>query len=108
MKNSVQPGNTLDVVAPNDVTSGLGVRIGSIFGVAFASKLSGEVVAIGVEGVYDVAKLSTDAMNVGDKVNWNNTTKQLQLAAGDLDGVGTVVEAAPNPSASVKVKLTPL
>jgi len=57
MKNFVQPGDNLDVVAPATVSSGDGVLVGSIFGVAFEDKASGETVALGVEGVYELPKL---------------------------------------------------
>jgi len=106
MKNFVQPGNVIEVAAPTALSSGDGFIVGSLFLVAQGDALIGTQLNGGVEGVYDVAKLSTDAMSVGDKVNWDDTAKELKLAAGDLDGVATVVEAAIASTTSVKVKLT--
>lgn len=107
MKNFVQPGNSLDLAAPNDVSSGDGAIVGSIFGIASNDALSGETLSFGVEGVYEIAKLSTDVVAAGDKLNWNDTNKELQLATSDLDNVATAVEAAGNGVAVVKAKLTP-
>ena len=108
MKNFVQPGNIIDVLAPADVLSGEGVRIGSLFGIAITNALSGEKLSITVEGVVETAKLTSDVMTVGAKVNWNNSNAEVQLATSTLDGVGTIVEDAGNGATVVKIKLTPL
>lgn len=108
MKNFKQPGNTVTVPAPADVSSGDGVQIGSLFGVAVHDALSGEDVTLQIEGVVELPKLSTDANAVGEKLNWNNTNKELQEATSDLDGVGTCVEAAVATTTVTKVKLTPV
>lgn len=108
MKNFVQPGNQIEVSAPVDVLSGVGVQIGSLFGIASIDALTGVKVNLGVEGVYEVAKLLADVDAVGDKLNWDNTAKHLKKAAGDLASVATVVEAADATKAVVKVKLTPV
>lgn len=109
MKNFIQPGDTLDLIAPSGgVVSGLGFIIGQIFAVAVATKAATETVAGLVEGVVDHPKLLANVMAVGVKVNFNDATKELQLATTTLDAVATVVEAAGNSDATVKVKLTPL
>lgn len=108
MKNFLQPGDSVDVDAPNDVTSGEGVVIGSLFGVATATKLSGERVALGVKGVYSLPKLSANVMAVGIKVNFNNANKELQIATSTLDNVATVLKAAGNGVTEVEVRLTPV
>lgn len=106
MKNYVQPGKVLDLTAPAAIISGQALVIGSLFVVAQADAASGEKFAGLAEGVVTIPKLATDVMAEGAKVNWNTTTKQLQLATSDLDGVGSVVEAAGNGTAEVKIKLT--
>jgi len=106
MKNFIQPGDVIEVTAPTALSSGDGFIVGSLFLVAQGDAGSGDQLNGGVEGVYEVAKLSTDAMSVGDKVNWDDTAKELKLAAGDLDGVATVVSAAIASTTVVKVKLT--
>ena len=110
MKNYIQPGNSIDiVVGVTGIVSGQGyIAGGSLFGYAVASGLQGDLVAIQVEGVVEAAKLASDNLTLGQKVNFNDATGELQAAAGTLDGVATVVEAADNTKSTVKVKLTPL
>jgi len=108
MKNFLQPGISIDVAAPADVASGKGVRLLNLFGIASTTVKAGEQVAIGTEGVYEVDKLVTDVMSVGQKLNWDNGNAELKLAGGDLDKVATVVEAAGNGATTVKAKLTPV
>ena len=105
MKNFIQPGKMIDVAAPADVLSGAGVMIGGLFGVAANDALSGEIVPIGTEGVYELPCLTTDNMAVGEVVNWNNSTKELQEATSTLDGVAIVVEDSAATVLVVKVKL---
>ncbi len=109
MKNFVQKGDVLDLSIPDGRLSGQGVLVGSIYGIAAESNESGSAAirAVAVEGVVEVAKLAADNMSVGDKVNWNDSNLEVQLATSDLDNVGTVVEAAAASSTVVKIKLTP-
>ena len=46
-------------------------------------------------------------MVVGAVVNFDDTTKEVKLASGDLDGVGVVTEAAGAATTEVRIKLTP-
>jgi len=108
MKKFLQQGDSIDVDAPANVVSGEGVQINSLFGVAIATKLSGEKVALQVEGVVELPKLSANVMALGNKVNWNDSNKELQLATSDLDNVATVTKAAGNGVTEVQVKLTPV
>lgn len=108
MKNFINSGDTLDVAAPADVLSGAGVMIVALFGVATANKLSGQTVAIKTKGVFELPKLTANTWAVGDKVNWNNTNKEFQLATTTLDNAATVVEAATSSDSVGKVKLTPV
>lgn len=108
MKNDVQRGDNIDVVLTATKLSGQGNLTGAnLFGIMFANGVSGETRAVGIEGVYSVAKLTTDVMVVGAKVNWNNANTEVQLATSTLDGVGTVIEDAGNGILEVKIKLTP-
>jgi predicted RecA/RadA family phage recombinase len=110
MKNYVQKGDILDLIAPSGgVVSGVGYLIGtSILAFAQASAAVGETFAGLTEGVINADKLTTDVMAVGAKVNWDDTAKEFKNASGDLDGAATVVEAAGNGDTTVKVKLSPV
>ena len=54
MKNYIQDGETVTMTAPYTVTSGEGVIVGSIFGVAQTDAASGAAVSLVTEGVFDL------------------------------------------------------
>ena len=109
MKNFLQPGNSLDLIAPTGgVVSGEPVLIGSILAVPVATKAQTEVFAGQVEGVFELAKLTADVWTAGAKVNWNDTNDEFQLATSDLDDAATVTEAADGTKSVGKVRLTPV
>jgi predicted RecA/RadA family phage recombinase len=56
MINFVKSGDNLTLVAPYDVLSGGGFKVGNLFGVAANDALSGTNVECEVDGVYDFAK----------------------------------------------------
>lgn len=95
MKNYVQPGNTITLTAPYAVTSGDGLLVGAIFGVAAGTAASGDPVETAVVGVYDLKKVASQAWAVGDKIYWDNTAKQTTktLTSNTLIGVATDVVA---------------
>jgi predicted RecA/RadA family phage recombinase len=91
MKNYVQPGNTITLTAPYAVTSGDGLLVGAIFGVAAGTAILGDPVETAVEGVYDLKKVASQAWAAGDKIYWDNTAKQTTktLTSNTLIGVAT-------------------
>ena len=76
MKNYIQPGHTITLTAPAAVTSGGGVLVGAIFGIAAHDAASGEPVETLTVGVFDINKVGSQAWAVGDKVYWDNTNKR--------------------------------
>ena len=91
MKNYVQPGNTITLTARYAVTSGDGLLVGSIFGVAAGTAALGEPVEAALVGVYDLKKVASQAWVAGDKIYWDNTAKQTTktLTSNTLFGVAT-------------------
>jgi predicted RecA/RadA family phage recombinase len=91
MKNYVQPGNIITLIAPYAVTSGDGLLVGSIFGVASGTAILGDSVETAVEGVYDLKKVASQAWAAGDRIYWDNTARQTTktLTANTLIGVAT-------------------
>lgn len=105
MKNYVQDGENLDLVAPYDVAAGAGFLVGAIFAVAVDAALSGAVVVGCTEGVFTLAKTSAQAWTQGQKIYWDDTNKRC-----DSDGtvgilIGAATAAAANPSATGNVLL---
>lgn len=108
MKNFVQKGEFVTITAPaGGTTSGVGVLIGDLFGIATNTVGAGESTEVLTEGVVEIAKTSALAIGVGDVLYWDNTNKVVNKTAASQKSVGIAVEAAANPSSTVAVKLTP-
>jgi predicted RecA/RadA family phage recombinase len=105
MKNYIQPGHILTLVAPYIVASGAGALVDGVFGVAtvdLAAAASGE---FQVCGVFDLAKTSAQAWTLGQKIYWDNTNKRCDSNATLGPEIGVATEVAANPSATGKVRL---
>ena len=93
MKNYVQPGATITLAAPYAVTSGDGLLVGSIFGVAAGDAASGATVEAALTGVFDLTKIGSQAWTLGAKVYWDDTNKRCTTVATDNTLIGVAVEA---------------
>ena len=93
MRNYIQPGNTITLTAPYAVTSGGGLLVGAIFGVATADATQGKEVEAGLVGVFDLTKTATQAWGVGDKVHWDDTNKVATKTATGNTLIGVAVAA---------------
>jgi len=94
MKNFLQAGSILSLIAPYALVSGDGLLVGSIFGVATNAAASGAPVEAYVDdGVVALTCLSTDTGGVGTKVYWDNTNKRLTTTVGSNSLVGVLVVA---------------
>lgn len=93
MKNYVQPGNTLTLTAPYAVTSGDGLLVGSIFGIASGDAALGEPVEAALKGVFDLTKVGSQAWTVGAKVYWDDTNKRTTSVATSNTLIGVATEA---------------
>lgn len=106
MKNFVQAGVILTLAAPSGgVTSGTGVKIGSIIGIPAKTVAEGVDVAIKTDGVFEHAKTSAQAWTVGATVYWDDTNKVFTTTSSGNTKAGVAVAAAANPSATGFVKL---
>ena len=103
-KNFIQPGNTLTLTAPSDVSSGDGVLVGTIFGVAAGAAVSGAELEAVVEGVFEMTK-ATGAITQGAKVYWDNTNKNVTTTATANTLIGAATVAAASGDATVPVRL---
>jgi predicted RecA/RadA family phage recombinase len=93
MKNYVQPGATLTLISPYAVTSGNGLLVGSIFGVAAGDAASGATIEAALTGVFDLTKIGSQAWTAGAKVYWDDTNKRCTTVATDNTLIGVAVEA---------------
>jgi len=104
----VQDGDVLTLSPAADVASGVGYLFGTLFGVATGAVLSGQPGQFITEGVVTIGKTSALAIAVGDRVFWDPVGKVVNKTTIAQQCVGVAVEAAVNPSATVKIKLGPL
>jgi len=105
MKNFVQKGETITLVAPYTVVSGAGALVGSIFGVASGDVASGASGEFMVKGVFDLACLSTDTPAQGAKVYWDDTNKRCTTTSTGNSLIGVATEAKANGATTVRVRL---
>lgn len=108
MLNYVQDGRTLDLDPGATVPAGTGCLFGAaLFGVAAVDGANGVVSSFVVRGVVSIAKTSALAIAVGDRLFWDATNKVVNKTTTAQQQVGVAVEAAANPSATVKMLLMP-
>lgn len=105
MKNYQQKGDIVTLIAPAALASGVGVLVGSIFGITQNAAASGAEVEALRQGVFTHAKNSAEAWTVGDKVYWDNTAKVFTTTVGTNTLVGAAYAVAANPSATGTVLL---
>ncbi|MBF0116451.1 MAG: DUF2190 family protein [Magnetococcales bacterium] len=104
MKNFVQPGDTVTVVAPVAVNSGDGVLVGALFGVALSTTAIGANVEMLTEGVVDLPKAAV-AITQGAKVYWDNTAKNVTTTSAGNTLIGCAIVAAAVGDGTVRVRL---
>lgn len=105
MKNFVQPGHMITVTAPGAITSGDGLLIGTLFGVAATDAASGDAVEIATTGVFDLPKeATTDTFDVGAAVEWDAGNARI-TALSSGPAIGKVVQAAGATAATARVRL---
>lgn len=108
MKTFVQRGDVLDLDAGATVASGTGHLFGAaLFGVAAVDAVSGTASAFQVRGVVTIAKTSALAISVGDRLFWDATNSVVNKTSTAQQQVGIAIEAAANPSATVKMLMMP-
>ena len=93
MKNYVQPGNTITLTAPYAVTSGDGLLVGSIFGIASGDAALSDPVETVLTGVFDLTKVGSQAWTAGAKVYWDDTNKRTTSVATSNTLIGVATEA---------------
>lgn len=111
MRNFVQPGDMLDLIAPSGgVTAGVGVLIGDLFVVASTTAAAGAEFVGARSGVFDLAAAthaSTQAIAVGGPVFWDDTAKTVTATGGGNRLIGVAIAAKVSTAAVCRVLLTP-
>ena len=107
MRNYVQPGDSLALAVPyaGGVTSGQGVLVGALFGVAAVDGVQNAVIEAQTQGVFDLAKEPALAITAGARLFWDNTNRRLTTAATGSLCVGLATQAVLAADATVRVVL---
>lgn len=104
----VQEGDVLTLDPGATVAAGTGKLFGAaLFGVAAVDAVSGTASAFVVRGVVTIAKTSALAIAVGDRVFWDAGNAVVNKTTTAQQQVGIAVEAASNPTSTVKILLMP-
>jgi len=107
MKNFVQPGKVLNVTLSGTVAAGDVVEAADLIGVAESGGVSGDVIAVALEGVCEVAKVAGTAFNQGDVLYWDADPGNLTKTATGNKPIGYAFEAALSAATVAKVLLAP-
>lgn len=108
--NFLNQGDTIDIVAAANLTSGTPIAVGALAGVPLSTVLSGQPCAVRVEGVFQVPKVAGTAFTVGQRVNFRPSAGAFTVAtaaAGDLLGAAVAVAAAASGDTTCQVRLSP-
>lgn len=107
MRNYVQPGDSITFTAAAAASSGDGVLVNNLFGIASGDAAIGESLVLTTKGVFAMPKVATDVMAVGTVVYWDNSASLVTTDddTGSNPRIGLAVTVAANPSGSVNVRL---
>jgi predicted RecA/RadA family phage recombinase len=103
--NYLEEGEAVELAAPYDRLSGEGALVGSLFGVAVTTVVSGSRAAFVTTGVWFLKKLSTEVWTLGAKIYWDNAARQCTTVSAGNTLIGAAVDVTVNPSALGKVRL---
>lgn len=107
MRNFVQPGEVVTVVAPYAVNSGQGVKVGQLFGVGAFSASSAANVEVRTLGVFDLDKINaaSNSIAAGANVHWDDTNLKATVSATSNLRIGVALAACANTDTTVRVRL---
>ncbi|MBM3929590.1 MAG: DUF2190 family protein [Sphingomonadales bacterium] len=108
MRNFVQPGHTLDYIAPaGGVVSGNPILIGTVLVIPAATAKEGELFAGTIEGVIALPCATGTAWTPHVALHWDDTNKRVTTTATNNQKIGMAAAAKAAPAASGNVKLLP-
>lgn len=106
MKNYIQPGEIISVLAGADYVSGQSIVVGDLVGICIDDIATGAVGLARIAGVVQVSKVSAQQWDAGQKVYWDESLGLFTTVSdSDATFAGVAVEAAANPSSTGKIKL---
>lgn len=106
MKNYIQPGEIVTVIAPADVVSGQALKVSNLFGVCTTDAKSGAEVEVQVVGVFEIPKTLAQAWAAAwTAIYWDDSTKRLTTTVGSNLKVGVNMKSQGANDAVARVRL---
>lgn len=107
MINRIQKGKILQVTngTGSTVTAGSGILVGTKVGVATVDIANSATGSVAMDGVFNVTKLSTDAVTQGAALYWDNTNKRLTTTSSGNTYAGYAAAASGSGTANVNIAL---
>ena len=105
MKNYIQKGDVITIVAAAAIDSGDAVLVGSKVGVAVTDAEIGDSVAVALEGVFSLPKKAADTIDQGQIVYWDADPGEITETSTDNTVAGVAWAAAGAATTSVQVRL---
>jgi predicted RecA/RadA family phage recombinase len=105
MKNFVQRGDTLPLIAPYPVKAGDVVIVGAFAGIAATDAALGEEVECDLVGVFHIAKKTGEAFGQGAPVYWDGTAKRITTTAEGNTRFGAAATATQAAATVARVRL---
>lgn len=106
MQNKVEEsGDIIEVVAPANVSSGGGVLVGALFGIAITDAASGETVAVQRRGVFTMEKTGSAVFTQGERVYFDPTSGRAAKSGAGNVSIGVAAAAAGNGPTVIDVAL---
>jgi predicted RecA/RadA family phage recombinase len=102
----IHEGAVVDYVPGADVPAGSVVVQGDLVGITKRDVKAGELGGLAVEGVFDIAKASADAITAGTKVYWKADDETVVTTASGNKLVGKAVATAGAGTTTVRVLLS--
>lgn len=113
MSQKIQEGHVIDFTLTSTVTKGDAIAVGNCVGVALDSGVSGEVIAVALEGVFDLPKVDAAVIALHEQVALDVSAGEIDdasmtPASGDVTLCGIAMEAlGATTGARIKVRLRP-
>ncbi len=104
----VQDGRFIDYTLSGTIAKGDIIISGVRAFVANQAGVSGDVISLDTEGVYDITKKAGDTPGVGALVYWDDTNNEATTTASTHKLLGHATVAALSGDATVRVKLQPM
>jgi len=101
----VMSGDVMDYTAGSAVSNGQVILVGKRIGVALTAIAAGATGALRMDGVFVIAKLSTDVVAQGDLLYWDNTNSRLTTTASGNTQAGYAFAAAGNGVGTVQINI---